>query len=91
MVSFYQMLPDRFRNLIDDHPQAIDDIWRWDCSLYDVSSQWHVGIRVRSNENLGYYGPPSAKHIHAYYFWCPQAIAKLHSSATAIHPVCCGC
>lgn len=40
MVSFYQMLPDRFRNLIDDYPQAIDDIWRWDCSLYDVSVQW---------------------------------------------------
>ncbi|KAI7877585.1 hypothetical protein K492DRAFT_133820 [Lichtheimia hyalospora FSU 10163] len=36
MVSFYQMLPDRFRNLIDDHPQTIEDIWRWDCCLYDA-------------------------------------------------------
>ncbi|KAI9484449.1 hypothetical protein BDB00DRAFT_855519 [Zychaea mexicana] len=36
LVGFYHMLPDRFRTLIDEQPQAADAIWRWDCALYDA-------------------------------------------------------
>ncbi|KAI9264907.1 hypothetical protein BDA99DRAFT_507214 [Phascolomyces articulosus] len=35
LIGFYQMLPDRFRVLIDEQPEATEAIWRWDCALYD--------------------------------------------------------
>ena len=90
MVSFYQMLPDRFRNLIDDHPQTIEDIWRWDCCLYDVSLQPLVADEFNlTRYYVGYYGPYSPKHIYPYYFWCPEAVEKLHAPATAVHPIFC--
>ncbi|KAI7885352.1 hypothetical protein K492DRAFT_219181, partial [Lichtheimia hyalospora FSU 10163] len=33
---FYRMLPDRFRNAIQNTPEFTDAVWRWDCCLYDA-------------------------------------------------------
>ena len=61
------MLPDRFRTLIDDHPETIEAIWRWDCALYDsiivsmlptvqspVSYEMNRGLREYTRELESY-------------------------------------
>lgn len=38
MEIFYNGMPEHFVQLIQNTPEVTDAVWRWDCSLYDVSS-----------------------------------------------------
>jgi hypothetical protein len=37
MNTFYGEMPEQYRRLIQSTPEITEAVWRWDCSLYDVS------------------------------------------------------
>jgi hypothetical protein len=37
LATFYEKMPDQYKELIETIPEVCDSIWRWDCTLFDVS------------------------------------------------------
>lgn len=36
-MTFYNDMPDHYMRLIQTYPEITEAVWRWDCTMYDVS------------------------------------------------------
>lgn len=44
MEIFYNGMPEQFVQLIQTTPEITEAVWRWDCSLYDVSQFFLISV-----------------------------------------------